>query len=208
MSPTTVTVVVSISLALLGYIVTYSNSLRLDRRKDRLMRLDKQLSDLYGPLFALIRANRRAWEAFRKDVRPGFGEDFWGTDPPPTPEEAAAWRLWIVEVLLPVNEEMREVIVHHADLLDEQAIPGFLLEVCAHADSYKPAITPLARWRLSDELHAGPLSGKGSSRLYGDCLHRSQGEAIEVVEARFHLTSLAACRPSHIEKGESVVIWR
>jgi hypothetical protein len=43
MSPTTVTVVVSISLALLGYIVTYSNSLRLDRRKDRLMRLDKQL---------------------------------------------------------------------------------------------------------------------------------------------------------------------
>jgi hypothetical protein len=111
------------------------------------MRLDKQLSDLYGPLFALIRANRRAWEAFRKDVRPGFGEDFWGTDPPPTPEEAAAWRLWIVEVLLPVNEEMREVIVHHADLLDEQAIPGFLLEVCAHADSYKPL---LRRWQDGD----------------------------------------------------------
>jgi hypothetical protein len=144
---TTVTVVVSILLALLGYIVTYRNNLRLDRRKDRLMRVSEQLSDLYGPLFALIRANRRAWEAFRKDVRPGSGEDFWGTDPPPTAEEAAAWRLWIVEVLLPANEEMEKVIVNHSDLLNEQAIPDCLLEVCAHADSYKPL---LRRWQDGD----------------------------------------------------------
>jgi hypothetical protein len=74
----TVTLVVSISLALLGYIATYRNNLRLDRHKDRLTRVDDQLSNLYGPLFALIRANRRAWDAFRKDVRPGVGEDFWG----------------------------------------------------------------------------------------------------------------------------------
>jgi hypothetical protein len=155
MSLTTVTVVVSILLALLGYIVTYSNNLRLDRRKDRIMRLNEQLSNLYGPLFALIRANRRAWEAFRRDVRPGLGEDFWGTDSPPTPEEAAAWRLWIEEVLLPVNQKMEQVIVNHADLLEEQEIPDCLLDVCAHADSYKPL---LRRWQEGDyEMNFTPI---------------------------------------------------
>jgi hypothetical protein len=145
---TTVTVVVSILLALLGYIVTYRNNLRLDRRKDRLMRVSEQLSDLYGPLFALIRANRRAWEAFRKDVRPGSGEDFWGTDPPPTAEEAAAWRLWIVEVLLPANEEMEKVIVNHSDLLNEQAIPDCFARSLCPRRFIQAAITALAGRRL------------------------------------------------------------
>jgi hypothetical protein len=95
----------------------------------------------------LIRANRPAWEAFRKDVRPGLGEDFWGTHPTPTPEEAAAWRLWIAEVLLPANEEIKEVIVNQAELLDEQTIPDCLPEACAHADLYKPL---LRRWQDGD----------------------------------------------------------
>jgi hypothetical protein len=51
-------------------------------RKDRLDRVNRQLSELYGPLFALDRAGYRLWQVFRSR----HGRDFWGSDAPPTPE--------------------------------------------------------------------------------------------------------------------------
>ncbi|MER6468031.1 hypothetical protein [Streptomyces collinus] len=51
--------VVTIGLAFVGYVVTYLNGLRLTQRQERLARVNRQLSDLYGPLFALTEANSR-----------------------------------------------------------------------------------------------------------------------------------------------------
>ena len=52
-------IVVSVLVALIGYVVKYFNDLRLAQRKDRLDRVSHQLSDLYGPLFALNAAGGR-----------------------------------------------------------------------------------------------------------------------------------------------------
>jgi hypothetical protein len=146
MSVTTmVTVSVSIALAATGYIFTYRNNLR----RDRLDRINSQLSLLYGPLFALARANREAWKAFRQDARPlnkGFTEDFWA-EPLPTPEEAVAWRLWVTEVLMPVNLEMKNVIVNHADLLEGD-------EIQSSCSTYLPTSTP-----------TGPFSADGKRAI-------------------------------------------
>jgi hypothetical protein len=123
-------------VAVAGYLITYRNNLRLNQRKDRLDRVTRQLSDLYGPLFATASASNATWLVFRRQYRPGGS--FWDKPgPPPTPEEAAAWRLWMATVFMPLNRRMRDVIVDHADLLDEERMPDLLLEVCAHVAAYE-----------------------------------------------------------------------
>jgi hypothetical protein len=88
-----------------GYVVTHRNNLRLSERKDRLERINRQLGELYGPLFATASASNAAWLTFRSQYRP-TGAYWGGTGPKPTPEEAAAWRLWITTVFMPLNRQM------------------------------------------------------------------------------------------------------
>lgn len=125
-------------LALLGYLVTYLNNLRLAQRAARLERINRQLREFYGPLFALTRASTMAWVAFRRRYRPG--SSFWGGDEPPTSQQAVMWRLWITEVFMPRNLEMVRIITDKADLLEEAEMPECLLTLCAHVAGYIPVI--------------------------------------------------------------------
>lgn len=59
-----IAVVVTIGLAFAGYAVTYLNGVRLSQRQERLARVNRQLGDFYGPLFALTEANSRTFAAF------------------------------------------------------------------------------------------------------------------------------------------------
>ena len=89
-------------VAVAGFLVTYRNNLQLSQRKDRLDRINRQLSDFYGPLFATASASNACWLVFRRQYRPGGA--FWDSaGPPPTSDEAAAWRLWITTVLMPLT---------------------------------------------------------------------------------------------------------
>jgi hypothetical protein len=106
-------------IAVAGYLVTYRNNLRLSERKDRLDWINRQLAELCGPLLATASASSSAWRMFRRQYRPGAA--YWGGDgPQPTPDEAAAWRLWMSTVLMPLNRQMRDVIVRSAHLLEEE----------------------------------------------------------------------------------------
>jgi hypothetical protein len=142
---TGLTIGVTVLIAGAGYLATYGYNLKLARRKDRLDRVSRQLSDLYGPLLALVSASQSSWEMFRRRYRPDI-PGFWD-DPAPTADEAAAWRLWITEVFMPLNERMVDVITEHADLLDESDMPRSLLQACAHVAAYRPVIK---RWHEED----------------------------------------------------------
>jgi hypothetical protein len=148
MSVETAAIVVTVLLALLGYVVKYFNDLRLAQRKDRLDRVNRQLSDLYGPLFALNAAANRLWDEFtRLHATPGSAW-FWDTSKPPAVEQADAWRLWMTTVFTPLNAQMRDAVVEHADLLrDEEGMPSCLLDLCAHVAGYE---TVLERWRRGE----------------------------------------------------------
>ncbi|MFF2325577.1 MULTISPECIES: hypothetical protein [unclassified Streptomyces] len=56
--------IITVVLALSGYLVTYLNSLRLTPRQERLTRVNRQLSKFYGPLLALTEINCRVYRAF------------------------------------------------------------------------------------------------------------------------------------------------
>src|SRR5688572_9700861 len=119
---------VGVVVAVLGYFVTYGTNLRLAQRNDRLERINQQLSEFYGPLLALTRSSGQSWQAFRQRYRPPGSESFWKNDPPPTMEDAAAWRLWMTTVFIPVHQRMMELVLNRAHLIEEPEMPSCLLD--------------------------------------------------------------------------------
>src|ERR1041384_7167981 len=85
---------IPIIAAIFGGAAKYWNDLRIAQRKDRLERVNQQLRQLYGPLYAQIEAGDQAWAAFSKKFR-STANSIWHSQPPPTAEETAAWRLWM-----------------------------------------------------------------------------------------------------------------
>ena len=146
------TITASLFIALLGATLGFRYNRRLAARKDRLDRVNRQLSELYGPLLALTGATASAWAEFRNRYRPDCA--YWSQDPPPTPEEQEAWRNWITVIFMPLNRRMMEVVVTKADLLDETDMPGCFLELCAHVASYEPI---LKGWERKDFAENTPF---------------------------------------------------
>ncbi|MFD9891715.1 hypothetical protein ACFWY9_20440 [Amycolatopsis sp. NPDC059027] len=134
-----VPLVVTVFVAATGYGATYLTNLRLARRKDRLERVNRQLSELYGPLYAQAEAVDRAWNKFS-----GRYGVVWVRSDVATEEQAATWRLWMSTVFMPLNRRMVETVVSHADLLREDTIPEPLKALCAHVVCYEPLV---ARWQ-------------------------------------------------------------
>ncbi|NEB42460.1 hypothetical protein [Streptomyces sp. SID14515] len=144
--------VVTIALAFVGYVAAYLNGLRLAQRQERLARVNRQLSDFYGPLFAITEANSRAFEAFaQRNVRPD-GRSPFDHEEPPTEEELAEWRLWVTTVFLPNIRTMRDLVVTHADLLRESEMPPLLLKLCAHVSGYEITAARWAEGRYDQHL--------------------------------------------------------
>jgi hypothetical protein len=140
------TLAVPASVAILGLFAAYITNLRLAQRSAQLERVSRQLSDFYGPLYALISASNISWDAFRATHRPGGA--FWGVRGDPVSDaDAAAWRLWMSQVFMPLNRQMRDLVVTQAQLLDEDQMPPCLLTLCAHVATYEAI---LAKWSADD----------------------------------------------------------
>jgi len=139
------TLIITVILAFSGYLITYLNNVRLSQRAERLERVNKQLGELYGQLFALSQASDRAWQAFRRKYR--FGRTYFGEGAPPTDEELKAWQLWMSTVFMPNNLRMYELILTKSDLLIESEMPKCLLDFCAHVTAYQ---TVMKKWEVND----------------------------------------------------------
>ena len=146
MSVETFASLAAVGVALVGFVVTYAISLRLAVRKDRLYRVDRQLRKLYGPLFSLNRTSAEVYRAFRQEWRKDV-QGYWSNPVPPTEEEARAWRLWMVEVFFPLIARMEDLVIQHADLIDETEMPPCLLELVTHVSTYRAV---LKAWEQGD----------------------------------------------------------
>jgi len=136
---------VTLVVALVGFAAKYLNDIKVAQRKDRLDRINQQLKLLYGPLYATDQAGKTAWIGFRRMYR-SEKESYWRS-PPPTKEEAEAWRLWMTEVFMPLNLRLEKIIVENADLLIEERMPDSLLLLVAHVSAYKAV---LKKWEKGD----------------------------------------------------------
>ncbi len=137
---TVITLSVTAALAFIGYFATYFNNVETARRKDRIERLNRQLSEFYGPLFGLVGISNITWDVFSNKVAcRREGTPFWRDEagPPPTDEEMALWRLWMTAVFMPMTRSMVELVLKKSDLLREESMPLALLLLCAHVSSYE-----------------------------------------------------------------------
>jgi hypothetical protein len=137
---------IGVCVAAIGYVFKYRTDLTLAQRNDRLARINRQLSEFYGPLLAHTQSMEESWRAFRRRYRPAEGS-FWRGDPPPTREDVIAWRLWMTTVFLPLNQRMSDLVHHHADLIEEPEMPSCLLVLCAHVAGYQAIIK---EWETDD----------------------------------------------------------
>jgi hypothetical protein len=79
-SGTEAVALVGVIATFFGYFIRHRTDLQLAQRNDRLARINRQLSNFYGPLLALTEPSDEAWQAFRKRYRSGGGS-FWKNDP-------------------------------------------------------------------------------------------------------------------------------
>ena len=141
-----ITTTATIFLALVGYFAKYLHNLHLSRRKDRLERINKQLSELYGPMFSLTHASTTAWKWFR-DGYPPEGKI--------TDDNLKEWRLWMTVVFMPQNAKLYDIILNKSDLLIETDMPQSLLDFCAHTVALQAV---LEKWKSEDYSEHYPVA--------------------------------------------------
>ena len=178
---------VGVVAAVLGYFATYGTNLRLAQRNDRLERINRQLSEFYGPLLALTRSSGQSWQAFRKRYRPPGSESFWKCDPPPTKEDAIAWRLWMTTVFMPVHRRMMELVLERADLIEEPEMPPSLLDLCAHVNGYQAILKEWEKGEIStareDNISVVNFPGEKLAEYAATAFGRLKAEQAELLGA-------------------------
>lgn len=150
MSVETLSLVITVIIALIGYLATYWINILLSRRSQELDLVNRQIQEFYGPLYVATQNSKRAYEALmRKLDREVFFTD---KDNPPTEQEVAEWRLWAQSVFMPNNEVIERLILEKAYLIREKDMPSCLLEFITHVSGLKVAMQKWTKGDFSEHI--------------------------------------------------------
>ncbi len=144
-----ISLLVTIALAIVGFIVTYLNSLRLEKRKERLALVDLRLNEFYGPLYVATRAGAIVFAALRKKLS---RDEVFPNRREPDPKAFSEWKIWLVNVFMPLNDVLERLILNKAHLIREPEMPECLLLFVAHNAAYKAVLKKWERNDFSDYL--------------------------------------------------------
>lgn len=116
-----------------------------DKHAAQLDRLNRQLSELYGPLYALYEEGERNWmlfvACFSHDSRPWSKRTFLpsGSDEfaPPNTNCMIEYRRRMKHLFMPTNTKMEELIIQHADLIVGTRMPSEFSDFLAHVAAAK-----------------------------------------------------------------------
>lgn len=145
MSLEIVSIIVTISLAFFGYLISYWSNLLLTRREKKLEHINKQLEEFHGPLFVATQKSDKAYAAFKQKLnRKTFFSD---TNNLPTDEEIQEWRIWAKNVLMPNNQIIEKLIHEKSYLIQDEQLPACLLDFITHLSGFKAVI---AKWEDGD----------------------------------------------------------
>lgn len=175
-----VTLAVTVLLAGTGYAVKYWSDVRLAAREARLARLNRQLSEFYGPMYAMAQAGQAAWDALwkRADRTPNVLFE------PRDDEFIPTWQSWMTNIFMPLNRRMVSLIVDKADLLDEEEMPESLWMLCAHVYGYEGI---LKQWEAGDnsQLTSAVVFPRAPLRKYvGDRFNELKAEQLRLLGSR------------------------
>ena len=155
MNLTYLSLLITVLLAFGGYLATYLNNLALARRRERLELVSKQLNEFYGPLYLSSKASGIAYQAFKKKLGLVAKEGFTPTASGDTPT-MQEWRLWVVEVLMPMNVAQETIILRSAHLIREREVPECLLNFVAHIAAWKAVLKKWESGEYSEQFSVVP----------------------------------------------------
>ncbi|MCB1312048.1 MAG: hypothetical protein KDK29_09245 [Sedimentitalea sp.] len=144
-------------LAGIGWLANQFFKRRQERRVWRLDRLDAQIRNFHGPLFAEVTASDAIWQAFRDGLALGPGA---APDAARAPELSEAqqesWRRCVREVFMPINLRIEKILLEETDLLDGAAYPQSFRDFLAHLAGYKLLLVQWEAGDLSRHVPATP----------------------------------------------------
>jgi hypothetical protein len=141
-------IVASIGVAISGYLFTHFHDRRVRAKAAQLDRVNLQLRNLYGPLYAILKAGDSVWDAFQAKHWPAHGrQGYFGHDDETTDAEKLTWRIWMTEVFEPLNARMESAILNNLDLVEGGEVPQVFLEAIAHVAAYRAVYR---RWQDGD----------------------------------------------------------
>lgn len=199
MSPSEWVALVSLLVTILAGFGTLFLQTRTKRRDDeraaQLDRLNRQLSQLYGPLYALYEAGERNWMLFvyhfSGDSRPLATRTFLPSSsdrfPPPDGDRLAEYRRRMEQLFMPTNVKMESLIVEHADLLVGTKMPDEFSDFLAHVAAAKllmhrwqtdPGAFGLDRWPQHQVEYPHPTELKHRIRASFEALKSTQRQLL------------------------------
>lgn len=162
---------IMIFLALFTYSLNERARRNAQRDEARLRFLEAQLRDLYGPLYAITKANEMVYQKFREH-NPDVIHEIVSTGSA-TGEAAETWRRWNANVFQPANLRMRDIIERNAHLFTSAQMPDHVVKFLAHVENYQAVI---------QEMEAG-------DRIFGDELIPYPENFAAHVESQYALVS-------------------
>lgn len=145
MSIETLTLFTTIVLAFIGYLVTYWNNIQIAKVQGQLDLINKRIAEFYGPLYIATQTSERAYKALLLKLgKKGVFDD---ANAPATERDIAEWRIWLVNVFMPINETIEKLINDRAYLIQEEEMPECLLQFVTHVSGYKAL---LKKWEKGD----------------------------------------------------------
>lgn len=143
-----VPMIIAALVAVIGWGMTYFHKWYFENKANQLDRVNRQLKELYGPLYVRLIASQETWNAFWQNYRPAHGRNhYFGSNVEVTDKEKAVWRNWMTNVFEPMNAKTEEVILSNIDLLEGNEIPEAFIDALAHIAAYKAV---LADWEKGD----------------------------------------------------------
>lgn len=128
--------ILTVILALAGYLITSLSMQELARRQDKLRLVNERLNEFYGPLYVASEAGNIAYRTLL--ARQGKEKS-----DPIRDDEMKEWVLWMTTIFMPLNNIREKIIIQKAALIIEEQMPQCLLDFVTHVVGYKAV---MAKW--------------------------------------------------------------
>ena len=132
--------ILTVILALGGYLITSVSTHMLARRRDKLDLVNKRINEFYGPLYVASEAGNIAYRSLLKRQGKAQSE-------PILDAEMKEWMLWMTTIFMPLNDVREKIIIENAHLIVEEQMPQCLLDFVTHVVGYKAL---LSKWAEGD----------------------------------------------------------
>ncbi|MFF7738783.1 hypothetical protein [Streptomyces sp. NPDC007984] len=130
--------VVAACVSVIGWAVNYvlgqASERNRQKREARLQHIEKQLEQLYGPLYFLLHEGTSSFRDFCETLgRPyifGPGNEI-------SPADLETWLFWVDNDLMPRNTSIQELLASNSHLIEGSRMPPSYMEFIDHHNSWR-----------------------------------------------------------------------